>query len=98
MAKATFETPSIPDFPEIPVVVEGAMAHSRLFVHTLAGPLDFLDPRYPALQHIVEVTHDSMIGRGVSAGRRLRLRNRRAVHRPGAKQRPSSPAGAGAGA
>ena len=32
MAKTTFETPRIPDFPEIPVIVEGAMAHSRPFV------------------------------------------------------------------
>ena len=32
MAKAAFETPRIPDFPEIPVIVEGAMAHSRPFV------------------------------------------------------------------
>lgn len=28
------------------------------FLDTLAGPLDFLDPKYPAPQHIVEVTHD----------------------------------------
>ena len=33
MAKATFETPRIPEYPaEIPVVVEDAMAHSRPFV------------------------------------------------------------------
>ena len=32
MAKTAFETPRIPDFPEIPVIVEGAMAHSRPFV------------------------------------------------------------------
>jgi Fe-S oxidoreductase len=30
---------------------------------TLAGPFDFLDPRYPVPQHIVEVTHD-LIKRG----------------------------------
>ena len=28
------------------------------FLNTLAGPFDFLDPRYPVPQHIVEVTHD----------------------------------------
>ncbi len=28
------------------------------FLHTLAGPLDFLDSRYPVPQHIIEVTHD----------------------------------------
>jgi len=33
------------------------------FLNTLAGPFDFLDPRYPAPQHIIEVTHD-LIGRG----------------------------------
>ncbi|WP_025769950.1 sulfate reduction electron transfer complex DsrMKJOP subunit DsrK [Thioalkalivibrio sp. HK1] len=33
------------------------------FLDTLAGPLDFLDPKYPAPQHIVEVTHD-LISRG----------------------------------
>ncbi|NKC12453.1 MAG: (Fe-S)-binding protein [Gammaproteobacteria bacterium] len=27
------------------------------FLHTLAGPFDFLDKRYPVPQHIVEVTH-----------------------------------------
>jgi Fe-S oxidoreductase len=30
------------------------------FMDTLAGPFDFLDPRYPVPQHIVEVTHDLM--------------------------------------
>jgi len=34
------------------------------YLNTLAGPFDFLDPRYPAPQHIVEVTHD-LIKRGV---------------------------------
>ncbi len=33
------------------------------FLNTLAGPFDFLDPRYPVPQHIVEVTHD-LIKRG----------------------------------
>lgn len=33
------------------------------FLNTLAGPFDFLDPRYPAPQHIIEVTHD-LISRG----------------------------------
>ena len=28
------------------------------FLHTLAGPLDFLDSNYPVPQHIVEVTYD----------------------------------------
>ncbi len=27
-------------------------------LHDLAGPFDFLDPRYPVPQHVVEVTHD----------------------------------------
>ncbi len=30
------------------------------FLNTLAGPFDFLDPRYPAPQHICEVTYDLM--------------------------------------
>ena len=30
------------------------------FLNTLAGPFDFLDPRYPVPQHICEVTHDLM--------------------------------------
>ena len=33
------------------------------FLNTLAGPFDFLDPRYPVPQHIMEFTHD-MIQRG----------------------------------
>ena len=33
------------------------------FWNTLIGPFDFLDPRYPAPQHIVEFTHD-LIQRG----------------------------------
>lgn len=33
------------------------------FWNTLVGPFDFLDPRYPAPQHIVEFTHD-LIQRG----------------------------------
>jgi Fe-S oxidoreductase len=33
------------------------------YLNTLAGPFDFLDPRYPVPQHIVEVTHD-LIRRG----------------------------------
>ncbi|OOC11186.1 sulfate reduction electron transfer complex DsrMKJOP subunit DsrK [Thioalkalivibrio halophilus] len=33
------------------------------FLNTLAGPFDFLDPRYPVPQHICEVTHD-LIQRG----------------------------------
>jgi Fe-S oxidoreductase len=36
------------------------------FWNTLIGPFDFLDPRYPAPQHICEVTHD-LIGRGAIA-------------------------------
>ena len=49
MAKTTFETPRIPDFPEIPVIVEGAMAHSRPFVaapdhqHALGFPGQLVD-------------------------------------------------------
>ena len=34
------------------------------FLNTLAGPWDFLDPAYPAPQHICEVTHD-LIQKGV---------------------------------
>ena len=30
------------------------------FLNTLAGPFDFLDPRYPVPQHICEVTHGLM--------------------------------------
>ena len=30
------------------------------FLNTLAGPFDFLDPRYPVPQHIIEVTHELM--------------------------------------
>ncbi|MCG6870682.1 MAG: (Fe-S)-binding protein [Gammaproteobacteria bacterium] len=33
------------------------------FWNTLAGPFDFLDPNYPAPQHIIEFTHD-LIQRG----------------------------------
>ncbi|MBI5041327.1 MAG: (Fe-S)-binding protein, partial [Gammaproteobacteria bacterium] len=33
------------------------------FLNTLAGPFDFLDPRYPVPQHICEVTYD-LIKRG----------------------------------
>ncbi|RKZ35261.1 MAG: (Fe-S)-binding protein [Gammaproteobacteria bacterium] len=33
------------------------------FLNTLAGPFDFLDPKYPVPQHIIEVTHE-LIGRG----------------------------------
>ncbi len=33
------------------------------FLNTLAGPWDFLDPRYPVPQHILEFTHD-LIKRG----------------------------------
>ncbi|MGB0748130.1 MAG: sulfate reduction electron transfer complex DsrMKJOP subunit DsrK [Magnetospiraceae bacterium] len=33
------------------------------FLNTLAGPWDFLDPRYPKPQHIIEFTHD-LIKRG----------------------------------
>ena len=28
------------------------------FLNTLAGPFDFLDPKYPVPQHIIEFTHD----------------------------------------
>jgi Fe-S oxidoreductase len=34
------------------------------YLNTLAGPFDFLDPRYPVPQHICEFTHD-LIQRGV---------------------------------
>ncbi len=34
------------------------------FLNTLAGPFDFLDPKYPVPQHICEVTHD-LIQKGV---------------------------------
>ena len=34
------------------------------FLNTLAGPWDFLDPRYPVPQHVCEVTHDLM-ARGI---------------------------------
>jgi Fe-S oxidoreductase len=33
------------------------------FLNTLAGPFDFLDPKYPVPQHIIEVTND-LIKRG----------------------------------
>nr|VFK50189.1 MAG: Fe-S oxidoreductase [Candidatus Kentron sp. TUN]VFK50827.1 MAG: Fe-S oxidoreductase [Candidatus Kentron sp. TUN]VFK51247.1 MAG: Fe-S oxidoreductase [Candidatus Kentron sp. TUN] len=33
------------------------------FINTLVGPFDFLDPKYPAPQHIIEVTYD-LIKRG----------------------------------
>lgn len=33
------------------------------FLNTLAGPWDFLDPKYPVPQHILEVTHE-LIGNG----------------------------------
>jgi Fe-S oxidoreductase len=33
------------------------------FLNTLAGPFDFLDPKYPVPQHIIEFTHD-LIQRG----------------------------------
>tara|TARA_Y100000588_G_C14215418_1_gene908604 strand:- start:175 stop:1665 length:1491 start_codon:yes stop_codon:yes gene_type:complete len=33
------------------------------FLNTLAGPFDFLDPRYPVPQHVIEVTHE-LIGKG----------------------------------
>ncbi len=33
------------------------------FLNTLAGPFDFLDPRYPVPQHVIEVTHE-LISRG----------------------------------
>ncbi len=47
------------------------------FLNTLAGPFDFLDPRYPVPQHICEVTYD-LIQRGAlkldkSANDHLRL-------------------------
>lgn len=31
------------------------------FLNTLAGPFDFLDPKYPSPQHIIEVTNDLII-------------------------------------
>ncbi|MDP6517001.1 MAG: (Fe-S)-binding protein [Alphaproteobacteria bacterium] len=48
-------------------VVYGECGHAwrvaYSFLNTIAGPWDFLDPRYPAPSHICEVTHD-LIGRG----------------------------------
>lgn len=35
------------------------------FLNTLAGPWDFLDPRYPVPQHILEVTHDLLLRGGI---------------------------------
>ena len=35
------------------------VAHN--FFNTLAGPLDFLDARYPVPQHMIEVTHELML-------------------------------------
>ncbi|MGE5547104.1 MAG: sulfate reduction electron transfer complex DsrMKJOP subunit DsrK [Solirubrobacterales bacterium] len=35
------------------------------FLNTLAGPWDFLDPRYPVPQHILEFTHDLISRKGI---------------------------------
>ena len=35
------------------------------FLNTLVGPWDFLDPRYPVPQHILEFTHDLMTRGGI---------------------------------
>ncbi len=47
------------------------------FLNTLAGPFDFLDPRYPVPQHICEVTHDLIQRKAIkldkSANDHLRL-------------------------
>ena len=46
-------------------VVYGECGHAwrvaYSFLNTLAGPWDFLDPRYPTPSHICEVTHDLMM-------------------------------------
>lgn len=36
------------------------------FLNTLAGPWDFLDPKYPRPQHILEVTHDLIKTGGIT--------------------------------
>ena len=70
MAKAAFETPRIPDFPEIPVVVEGAMAHSRPFV---AAPEHQEALGFPG--QLVDDWHDRAIARmGELLGRSRGLR------------------------
>ena len=70
MAKAAFETPRIPDYPEIPVVVEGAMAHSRPFV---AAPEHQEALGFPG--RLVEDWHDRAIARmGELLGRSRGLR------------------------
>jgi Fe-S oxidoreductase len=35
------------------------------FLNTLAGPWDFLDPRYPVPQHILEFTNDLIARKGI---------------------------------
>ncbi|MCK4939413.1 MAG: (Fe-S)-binding protein, partial [Rhodospirillaceae bacterium] len=35
------------------------------FLNTLAGPWDFLDPKYPVPQHILEVTHELIQNGGI---------------------------------
>ena len=48
----------------VKLIVIGECGHAwrvaYSFLNTLAGPFDFLDPRYPAPQHICEFTHDLM--------------------------------------
>ena len=70
MAKAAFETPRIPDFPEIPVIVEGAMAHSRPFV---AAPDHQQALGFPG--ELVDDWHDTAIAKmGELLGRYRGLR------------------------
>ena len=70
MAKAAFDPPRIPDFPEIPVVVEGAMAHSRPFV---AAPEHQEALGFPG--QLVDDWHDRAIARmGELLGRSRGLR------------------------
>lgn len=39
------------------------------FLNTLGGPWDFLDPRYPVPQHMVEFTHDLIQRKGIKLDR-----------------------------
>ena len=39
------------------------------FLNTVAGPWDFLDPRYPVPQHILEFTHDLIQRKGIKLDR-----------------------------
>ena len=70
MAKASFETPRIPEFPQIPVVVEGTMAHSRPFV---AAPDHQQALGFPG--ELVDDWHDTAIAKmGELLGRYRGLR------------------------